>query len=49
MENAGYLFAAFGIIWAAIFIYILVLWKRQRSMQTDIALLKETLRRKKLE
>ncbi|MFC1964261.1 CcmD family protein [Chloroflexota bacterium] len=46
MEYAGYLFAAFGILWAAIFGYVLVLWRRQRGLQRDIASLEETLQQK---
>ena len=33
MENAGYLFAAFAIIWVALFGYILVLSRRQKKLR----------------
>ncbi len=42
MQNAGYLFAAFAIIWAVVFGYILVLLRRQRAVQREIEALKET-------
>ncbi len=41
MENAGYLFAAFTIIWALVFAYILLLIYKQRTLNKDIKLLKE--------
>ncbi len=33
MENAGYLFAAFAIIWVVLFGYILVLSRRQKKLR----------------
>ena len=36
MENSGYLFAAFGIIWAVVFAYILVLMNRQKRLKREI-------------
>jgi len=44
MENAGYLFAAFGIIWASFFVYVFVLWRRQRQLRQEIDALKEALK-----
>jgi len=44
MENAGFLLAAFGIIWVVIFGYVILLLKRQRALRRDIESLKETLR-----
>ncbi len=49
MENAGYLLAAFSIVWAVVFGYVLVLLRRQTSLQRDIASLKETMRQKGIE
>jgi len=46
MENAGYLFAAFSIIWASFFVYIFVLWQRQRQLRQEIDALKELLKEK---
>ena len=36
MENSGYLFAAFGVIWAVVFGYILVLMNRQKKLKREI-------------
>ena len=41
MENAGYLLAAFIIVWAVVFGYVLLLVNRQRRLQREINLLKE--------
>ncbi|MFC1944589.1 CcmD family protein [Chloroflexota bacterium] len=40
MENAGYLFAAYSIIWAAVFGYVLLLGRKQRRLERELALLK---------
>lgn len=45
MENAGYLLAAFTIVWLALFGYIFVLSRRQQRLRRDIDLLKETFDR----
>ncbi len=49
MENAGYIFAAFAIIWAAVFGYVLVLFNRQRRLRREIDSLKEILKEKEVE
>lgn len=46
MENAGYLLAAFIAVWAVVFGYVLVLFRRQSRLQRDIERLKEALREK---
>ena len=46
MENAGYLFAAFAMIWAVIFGYVFNLSRRQRQLRREIDSLKESLREK---
>ena len=46
MENAEYLFAAYAIVWAVVFGYVLVLVKRQRRLLREIDSLKEELREK---
>ncbi|MFC1907482.1 CcmD family protein [Chloroflexota bacterium] len=46
MENAGYLFAAFTIIWASFFVYVFVLWQRQGQLRQEIDALKESLKEK---
>ena len=42
MENAGYLLAAFAIIWALVFAYVLVLQRKQKQLQKEINLLKKS-------
>ena len=46
MENAGYLFAAFSIIWALVFGYLFSLFHRQRKLSREINSLKEALKEK---
>jgi CcmD family protein len=41
MENAGYLYAAFTLIWALVFGYVLFLVKRQSALKRQIESLKE--------
>ena len=41
MENAGYLLAAFAIIWALLFGYLFSLFNRQRRLQQQIDSLKQ--------
>ena len=43
MENIGYLFAVFAIIWAVLFGYAFSLAQRQRQLRREIDSLKETL------
>ncbi len=45
MENAGYLFAAFTIIWALVFGYVFLLFNRQRRLRREIDSLKEMFRK----
>ena len=49
MENAGYLFAAFTIIWAVVFGYVLSLFRKQKRIRQDIESLKETIKGRQLE
>ena len=49
MENLGYLFAVFGIVWAVIFGYVFSLMNAQKKLQREIKLLKEALQEKGLE
>ena len=44
MENAGYIFAAFAIVWITVFVYLLVLSNRQRKLRMEIELLKGTFK-----
>ncbi len=46
MENAGFLFAAFTVIWAFVFGYVLVLFSRQRRLRREIESLKKALAEK---
>ena len=43
MENAGYLFAAYAIVWVVLFGYIFILSRRQKRLRREIDLLKEVL------
>ena len=49
MENAGYLLAAFTIVWAAVFGYVLVLFNRQKQLRQELDSLKEALKEKGIE
>ncbi len=44
MQNAGFLFAAFAIIWALLFGYVLVLVRRQGRLRVEIAALREEMK-----
>ncbi len=46
MENAGYLFAAFTIVWALLFGYLFSLVSRQRKLRREIDSLKEVFKKK---
>jgi CcmD family protein len=43
MENLSYLFAAYTIIWAVIFGYLYLIQRKQRRLDREIELLKESL------
>lgn len=45
MDNLGYLFAAFAVIWVGLFAYIFFLAQKQRQLRRDIDWLKETLKK----
>jgi CcmD family protein len=42
MENSGYLFAAYAIIWAVVFGYILFMQRKQKKLQQQINLLEQS-------
>jgi len=42
MENLGYLFAAYSVIWAVVFSYILFMQRKQKSLQRQIDRLQES-------
>ncbi len=49
MENAGYLFAAFAVVWVVVFGYILLLLNRLRRLRREIDSLKEAMKEKTVE
>jgi len=36
MENLGYLFAAYSIIFAVIFLYVVFIWRRQAALDAEL-------------
>ena len=42
MENLGYLLAAYTVIWAVVFGYMLFMQRKQRKLQREIDVLKES-------
>ena len=47
MENMGYLFAAYTIIWAVVFGYVVFMQRKQRRLQRNIDLLRESIDKSK--
>jgi CcmD family protein len=43
MENFGYLFAAYTIIFAAIAIYVLFIWRRQARLDAELRALERRI------
>jgi len=43
MENMGYLFGAYSVIWAVVFGYVFYLYLKQRKLQREIDWLKELI------
>lgn len=43
MDNLEYLFAGFAVVWACLFIYLVLLQGRLRSLQREIERLEERL------
>jgi CcmD family protein len=43
MENAGYMLAAFIIIWAALLVYMFLIARKQTALRRDIELIQEQL------
>jgi len=41
LSNAGYIAAAFAVVWAGLFIYIFALMQKERSLRRDLESLKE--------
>jgi len=42
MENLGYLFAVYSIIWVFFFSYLFYLYRKQQRLQREIDALKKT-------
>ena len=47
MVNLNFLFAAYTAIWVLLFLYILLLSRRNRTLQKEIDELRELLQRRK--
>ena len=45
MDNLGFLFAANAFVWGGIIYYVFTLKQRNRALEKDLELLKETLSR----
>ena len=43
MEHLGYLFVAYSIIFAAIFLYVSFIWRRQSYLERELAALRKRL------
>jgi CcmD family protein len=43
MENLGYLLAAYTLIWAVVFGYVLFMQRKQRRLQRQIDMLRKSL------
>lgn len=46
MDNLGYLFALFAIVWFVVFIYSFVMINNQKKLHKEILALKELLKEK---
>jgi len=44
MEHLGYLFAAYTIVFAVIFLYVLFIWRRQVVLEAELRTLEARLR-----
>jgi CcmD family protein len=49
MDNFGYLFAVYAIVWLVIFIYVLILINGQNKLRQEIQKLNEALKEKGLD
>ena len=45
MENLGYLFAAYTVIWIVVFGYLLFMQRKQKKLQQQINLLEQSMDR----
>ncbi len=46
MQNGGYLFAAFAVVWTGVFVFTLFLSSRQAKLHKEIEALKTALKEK---
>jgi len=44
MENFGYLFAAYTIIFAVIFLYVVFIWRRKSRLEVELRSLEARLK-----
>jgi CcmD family protein len=44
MDHFGYLFAAYSIIFAVIFLYVVFIWRRQLALDAEVGRLEARLR-----
>jgi CcmD family protein len=49
MENGEYLFAAYAVIWAVVFGYILFLQRKQKKLQQQVDILRKAADKTKTE
>jgi len=45
MENLSYLFAAYAAVWVLLFVYVVVLSRRNRALEREIDELRQLLQR----
>ena len=46
MENLSYLFAAYAAVWVLLFVYVVVLSRRNRALEREIDELRQLLQRR---
>jgi CcmD family protein len=44
MDNFGYLFAAYTIIFAVIFLYVVFIWRRQTRLEVELRAMEAQLK-----
>jgi CcmD family protein len=44
MDNFGYLFAAYSIIFAVIFLYVVFIWRRQSRLEVELRAMEARLK-----
>ena len=45
MDNAGYIVAAFAVVWVGLFVYIFVLVQREKALRREVSALKEGMKK----